>query len=247
MKIPRERLLNNFCTLKSFHRSSSIVCSCPGLFIGAIVFVYLTPASATETTASFAELSKRQQVLNQNVKAAALKLAKWCGEKDCKTEQKKSLWLALRFAGSDAEIVKDWRALKDVDEFSEVSKPDNFDAERSKVADTAKELYTLWQDAKKAAHLSLATEAAQDLLAADPSHEATRLELGYVKQQNQWVGPNEAKFLKNGMMNDSKFGWIKKEDVEKYRQGLRPLKGKFVPIFVMRMVPHAEREDYRRE
>lgn len=104
--------------------------------------------------------------------------------------------------------------------------------------DRAKDLYTLARKALRAGLPSIAYRLVQDVLRLNPDHANARAILGQQKFHDplhddddtyagEWVSPWEAK--KRGVRTphllDARFGWIPREHLKRYEEGMRPWKG----------------------
>ncbi len=168
----------------------------------------------------------------RQVKSEAQNLMRWCALKRYTDGQIWAASIALRFGGPDNMIssnLKRLHANRMSSKNVKASKtPNGFMAERAKVSKVASPLFGMWQEAQKAGDLSLATELAQDLAAADPEHEATHKALGYVRHNEKWMSPRSKVFLEKGGIKDPVFGWVMKENLPHYRKGKRLLHKKMV-------------------
>ncbi len=92
----------------------------------------------------------------------------------------------------------------------------------------AEELYGLARQAVRTRRASLALELVLAAVHADPDHEAARRILGFQKYRDQWVSPFAANKLRRGQVDHKRFGWLPKDHVERYEQGLRLHAGRWI-------------------
>jgi len=75
---------------------------------------------------------------------------------------------------------------------------------------------------------SLVMELVVEALRENPDHERARKLLGYVKYQDAWRTPFEARQLRAGKLWHEKFGWLPKAHVERYERGERNALGRWM-------------------
>jgi hypothetical protein len=76
--------------------------------------------------------------------------------------------------------------------------------------------------------VSAALRHASRALTWDPSHaEAARL-LGYQRVGNTWAGGYAQRMLTSGHTWHREYGWVKSEDVQKFKEGQRPYGGRWI-------------------
>jgi hypothetical protein len=92
----------------------------------------------------------------------------------------------------------------------------------------AKDLYLLSRRTLAAGHMSLAFDLVREVAFHDSDHETARKILGYVRLGNEWVSPFEAAKLKSGYVWHERFGWLLKSHVERYENGERQVKGRWM-------------------
>ncbi|MEZ6064887.1 MAG: hypothetical protein R3B90_04095 [Planctomycetaceae bacterium] len=63
----------------------------------------------------------------------------------------------------------------------------------------------------------------------DPDHELARERLGWVRYGDRWVTPFTALMLRRGYLHHERFGWLPADHVDRYEQGERFWKGRWVP------------------
>lgn len=89
---------------------------------------------------------------------------------------------------------------------------------REKQANT---YYALARKAVRLQQASLGFDLAMAAIHEDPDHQQVRKLLGYRKYKNTWSTPYEIKRYRAGYVDDEKFGWILKKDLERYQKGER--------------------------
>ncbi len=92
----------------------------------------------------------------------------------------------------------------------------------------AKDVYLLSRRVLKAGYPSYAYHLVQEVAVHDPDHKSARRLLGYVRYRNEWVTPFAAQMMSNRFVWHDKFGWLRKADVEKYEQGQRKFKRRWM-------------------
>ena len=85
-------------------------------------------------------------------------------------------------------------------------------------SERAAALFEEGRGAAASAALRLASEA----LGADPGHAGARRVLGYELVDGVWMTPYQADRAKRGIVWDTRFGWVKPDDVKKLESGQRP-------------------------
>lgn len=100
---------------------------------------------------------------------------------------------------------------------------------KSRQQDYAKELYALSRKALDAGHVSFAFDLVREILLHDSDHATARKILGFVPSGNEWVSAFEALKLRNKEVWTNEFGWLPKGRVERYEQGERYYKGRWIP------------------
>ncbi|MFV2070925.1 MAG: hypothetical protein ACC645_28495, partial [Pirellulales bacterium] len=95
-------------------------------------------------------------------------------------------------------------------------------------SDYAKDLYTLSRRAVKAEHVSLAFHLVREVAFHDPDHRQARQLLGYVRLNDDWVTPFEQGMLRRGFVWHDTFGWLPQKYVERYEQGQRFYRGRWM-------------------
>ncbi len=92
----------------------------------------------------------------------------------------------------------------------------------------ADELYDLARQAVKKGRGALAMQLAMTALHANPDHAQIRNAFGFYKFKDEWRPAWEVAQLKDGLVDHEKFGWIRKNEVEKYEAGQRYYQGKWI-------------------
>jgi hypothetical protein len=85
----------------------------------------------------------------------------------------------------------------------------------------AAELFGLAQQAAKAKRRAQAHELLWEALREDPDHAQARKMLGFERVGDRWATAFAAKQLRAGRIWHKRFGWIAKEDVDRYERGER--------------------------
>ncbi len=92
----------------------------------------------------------------------------------------------------------------------------------------AEALYALARRAMSDHQAALAFELATEAVRENPDHKDGRRLLGYVRYQDRWLTPFEARQLGRGRVWHEKFGWLPKAHVERYEQGQRNYQGRWM-------------------
>jgi hypothetical protein len=92
----------------------------------------------------------------------------------------------------------------------------------------ANELYRLSKRALAAGYPSYAYSLVQEVVRQDSDHAAARRILGYKLRNKEWVTPFAAEKLDKGFVWDDRFGWLRKQDVDRYRAGKRVFLGRWM-------------------
>ena len=92
----------------------------------------------------------------------------------------------------------------------------------------ARDLYTLSRKALSAGYVSFAYERIREVVQNDSDHAAARRILGYVRLANEWLSPFEAQMAKTRKVFHPRFGWIARENADKYEDGQRPFQGRWI-------------------
>ncbi len=75
---------------------------------------------------------------------------------------------------------------------------------------------------------SLAYELALAAIRANPDHEAVRRIFGFQKYLGEWRTVYEVQQLRAGRVRHERFGWLPKAHVQRYEQGMRLYKGRWM-------------------
>jgi hypothetical protein len=92
----------------------------------------------------------------------------------------------------------------------------------------AEKLFALAERAVREHQPSLAYQLVVETARENPDHAQARRLLGYVKTKDGWRTPFEVKQLGAGKVWHDKFGWLPKAHVDRYEQGQRNFKGRWV-------------------
>jgi hypothetical protein len=85
----------------------------------------------------------------------------------------------------------------------------------------AGDLYRLSRKALTAGYPSYAYSLVQEVVRQDSDQASARRILGYKLRNKEWVTPFAADRLDKGFVWDDRFGWLRKQDVARYRAGQR--------------------------
>lgn len=94
----------------------------------------------------------------------------------------------------------------------------------------ANKLLGIARGAHRQKNATLAIDLLTAALHADPDHETLRRMFGYQRYENRWCTPYEAEKLRAGMVDHERFGWIPKAYVERYEQGERFYRGRWMSV-----------------
>lgn len=94
--------------------------------------------------------------------------------------------------------------------------------------DYARDLYLLAQRLVNQGHSSYAFQVIREAASHDPDNKSVRGVLGFVRYENLWVTPFRRLMLKDGNVWHDEFGWLKKDQVERYENGERYFKSKWM-------------------
>ncbi len=94
--------------------------------------------------------------------------------------------------------------------------------------DYAQDLYLLSRRALNEEHVSLAFHLVREVAFHDSDHRLARQLLGYVRYQDRWVTPFEQQMLRRGNVWHPQFGWLPKTHVDRYVQGKRYFRGRWM-------------------
>lgn len=91
----------------------------------------------------------------------------------------------------------------------------------------AKDLYLLSRRVLYAGSPSYAFDIVREVAMHNPDHRTARRLLGYVRSGNVWLTPYAAKMQRRFVWHE-KFGWLLKAHVDRYEQGQRFFKGRWM-------------------
>jgi hypothetical protein len=94
----------------------------------------------------------------------------------------------------------------------------------------AEKLFELARRAARNKQWSLAFDLVQETVRHDRDHAAARRLLGYERYRGAWHTPFESQMLRNGRVWHGLYGWLPKDDVARYEDGLRPFGKKWISI-----------------
>lgn len=94
--------------------------------------------------------------------------------------------------------------------------------------DYARDLYMLSRRALNDGYPTYAFSLVRESATHDPDHPSARKILGFVRQGNEWVTPFAASQIKQGNVWHEQFGWLPKGHLQRYGDGERNFKGKWV-------------------
>jgi hypothetical protein len=92
----------------------------------------------------------------------------------------------------------------------------------------ATELYRLSRKALSAGYPSYAYAMVQEVVRQDSDHASARRILGYKLRNKEWLTPYAAERLDKGYVWDDRFGWLRKQDVDRFRAGQRLYLGRWM-------------------
>lgn len=105
--------------------------------------------------------------------------------------------------------------------------------------DYAKDVYLSSRRALKAGHFSFAYQLLHEVAVHDSDHRSARRLLGFQRYGDQWMTPFAANMQRRRQQWHDKFGWLPTTHIDKYKNGQRFLRNKWVS---------AEKEaEYRRD
>jgi len=104
-------------------------------------------------------------------------------------------------------------------------------------ANQAEQLFALAERAAELGQASLALQLATEAVHADSNCEPARRALGYEKHEGSngnatWLTPYQARMAKRDKQWHSDYGWIKQEDLPRYKAGERRIGRRWVPVEV---------------
>lgn len=94
--------------------------------------------------------------------------------------------------------------------------------------DYARDLYLLAQRLVNQGHSSYAFQVIREAASHDPDNKSVRGVLGFARHENQWVTPFRRQMLKENNVWHEEFGWLKKDQVDRYENGERYFKSKWM-------------------
>jgi hypothetical protein len=89
-------------------------------------------------------------------------------------------------------------------------------------------LFALAQHALRQRAYSLSYELTLDALRENPDHEQARRILGYQRHNGHWRTTYAVRQVRVGQMDTERFGWLPKSYVERYQQGERRFRGRWM-------------------
>ena len=92
----------------------------------------------------------------------------------------------------------------------------------------AGDYYALARKAVKAGQASLAFDLIISALREDPDHKSIRRMLGFQQYRGKWLTNYEKDRARKGYVWHERFGWIKRNYVEQYEQGMRLYDGRWI-------------------
>lgn len=99
---------------------------------------------------------------------------------------------------------------------------------RAAQQDYANKLYLLAQRLVNQGYASYGFQVLREAAGHDPDHKSIRAVLGFVRYENEWMTPFTRDMLKSKFVWHEKFGWLKKDYVERYENGERYYNGKWI-------------------
>ncbi|NQT19899.1 MAG: hypothetical protein HQ592_09350 [Planctomycetes bacterium] len=152
-------------------------------------------------------------------------LAKWCGERGLNV-QAAELWVIAR--KMDPKLEGDPPATPDATPADDDKA--EFDKEKGKLfRDHASELFKLGAKCYKTGLIGRAYDMVWQVIHYDPDHAQARKLLGQVKFRGEWRRKYDTGQVKRGKIFTDEYGWIPKEYLSKYDEGMMPVGGKWYP------------------
>src|SRR5436190_15347807 len=100
---------------------------------------------------------------------------------------------------------------------------------KSQSHDYAIELYALSRRALDAGHVSFAFDLVREIVLHNSDHPTARKILGFVRSGDEWVSAFEADKLKKNQVWTDEYGWLPKNQVERYERGERYFNRRWIP------------------
>lgn len=94
--------------------------------------------------------------------------------------------------------------------------------------DQANTYFALARRAVRYKQASLAFDLAMGAIHEDPDNEQVRRLLGYRKYKDRWCTSYELKRYRSGYVDDEQFGWTRKGDLKRFREGKRRIGTRWV-------------------
>ncbi|QDT31564.1 hypothetical protein Mal48_07980 [Thalassoglobus polymorphus] len=94
--------------------------------------------------------------------------------------------------------------------------------------DYSLQLYRLALQAIQKRHASFAYQLVRELVYHNPDHRQGRKLLGYARDGENWSTPFSKRMRTRGFIDHPRFGWIHKNNVDKYLQGQRLFDGRWM-------------------
>lgn len=176
------------------------------------------------------DLEKTVQDAVSRYRAQLIELADWCDQRGLKEQGERT-----RFWASPRSPAKIYVAVLPKEEGS-LRTPEGatgdlaewhtrFAGLRTKQASV---LFELARRAVVGNRHSLAVDLVLTAIREDPDHAACRRLLGYQASQGQWCTAFEARRHRTGYVWHEKFGWLPRNHVTRYEQGMRNFNGRWV-------------------
>lgn len=101
---------------------------------------------------------------------------------------------------------------------------------RALETDYAVDLYLLARRSMKQRHASFAFQLIRELVFFDPDHKSGRELLGYVTYGDEWTTPFSRSMRSSGFLDHPQYGWIRNNLVERFEQGERLYRGRWMSV-----------------
>ncbi|HBO42805.1 MAG TPA: hypothetical protein DD670_02475 [Planctomycetaceae bacterium] len=192
-------------------------------------FVCATASSARAARSD--EMFKAATRLTQDYAASLEQLAAWCDEKGLSAQAAATRERAKPEDPNEIRVpvlpvrVGERAALREGASKDEAEWHERFWRLRRQVAE---ERFRLAKKAVKAGHASLALDLALAAIHEDPDNDSVRRLMGYQQFRGGWHTPFEVDRLRTGHVWNDRFGWIRKNHLERYEKGERLCDGRWL-------------------
>ncbi len=94
----------------------------------------------------------------------------------------------------------------------------------------AERFFQLALQAARSGNVELTFRCLNHAARDDPDHPGLRRFWGYQRYQDRWVTSLAASRLRRGWLNHPRWGWLPAAHLERYQQGQRPVRGRWLPV-----------------